>query len=55
MVNTLERAFVKWISISFIVLALIVALPAFSADVFVDDGHHVPAQAVSYPGRGERQ
>lgn len=38
MVNTLERAFVKWISISFIVLALIVALPAFSADVFVDEG-----------------
>lgn len=38
MVNTLERAFVKWISISFIVLALLVALPAFSADVFVDEG-----------------
>ena len=38
MVNTLERAFAKWISVSIIVIALIAALPAFSADVFVDEG-----------------
>lgn len=38
MVNTLEHAFAKWISVSIIVIALIAALPAFSADVFVDEG-----------------